>query len=185
MIANREVADPAGEARAVFIEGMGAIGEFWGIGRAMGQLWATLYLNPEPMTMDQLVATVGITKGHASTNLRALQRLGLITKSWRPGDRKEYYSPQADLWAFARSILRERQKQEFDQALASTLNALSALESSRSQIPVDDYRFLKDRLEAIRDFHGTIDRAVAALLALEDLRHAVTRLAPRRVKGTR
>src|SRR4030088_2048486 len=163
-------------ARATFVEGMGGIGEFWGIGRAMGQIWATLYLNPEPMTMDDLVIAVGITKGHASTNLRALLRLGLVTKSWRPGDRKDYYSPQADMWAFARGILRERQQKEFDAALASTVNALAALESGRPRVPLDDYKFLRDRLTSIRDFHATIDRAVAALLRLEDLRSAVSRL---------
>lgn len=178
--ADKPSVDAAERARAIFVHGMGGIGEFWGIGRAMGQLWAVLYLSPEPLTMDQLVEAVGITKGHASTNLRALQRLGLVSKSWRPGDRKEYYSPQADLWAFARSILRERQKQEFDQALASTQNALAALESAKSQIQVQEYRFLKDRLEAIRDFHGTIDRAVVALLALDDLRHAARRLTLKR-----
>jgi DNA-binding transcriptional regulator GbsR (MarR family) len=159
---------------------MGGIGEFWGIGRAMGQIWATLYLNPDAMTMDDLVVAVGITKGHASTNLRALIRLGLVTKSFRPGDRKDYYSPQADLWAFARSVLRERQKQEFDQALASTSRALKVLENGQSGTPGDEYAFLKGRLEAIRDFHGTIDRAVNALLKLEDLHQAVGRLAPRR-----
>jgi len=174
------LSSPADLARTVFIDGMGGIGEFWGIARAMGQLWAVLYLSPEAMTMDQLVEAVGITKGHASTNLRALLRLGLVAKSWRPGDRKEYYSPQADLWAFARSILRERQKQEFDQALHSTVSALAMLDRHRGEIPPDEERFLRRRLEAIRDFHGTIDRAVAALLALEDLRHAVRRLAPRR-----
>jgi len=176
--------DPAGDAaqraRAIFIDGMGGIGEFWGIARAMGQIWAVLYLNEQSMTMDDVVAAVGITKGHASTNLRALLRLGLVTKSWRPGDRKEYYSPQADLWAFARSVLRERQKQEFDQALASTVSSLSVLEAARGGIPAGEYRFLKQRLEAIREFHGTIDRAVAAVLALDDLRHAIFRLAPRR-----
>jgi len=159
---------------------MGGIGDFWGIGRAMGQIWAVLYLNPEPMTMDQLVQAVGITKGHASTNLRALLRLGLVTKSFRPGDRKDYYSPQANLWAFARSVLRERQKQEFDQALASTTRALAALEARRGNIPADDYRFLKHRLDGVRDFHGTIDRAVNALLRLEDLHQAAVRLSPRR-----
>lgn len=168
----------AEDTRAVFIDGMGRIGEFWGIARAMGQLWAVLYLSQEPMTMDQLVTEVGITKGHASTNLRQLQRLGLVSKSWRPGDRKEYYTPQADLWAFARSVLRERQKQEFDQALASTLTALSVLEDGKESLPTGEYRFLKERLEAIRDFHGMIDRAVGALLALEDFRVAVTRLTP-------
>src|SRR3982074_2593764 len=165
-------------ARATFVEGMGGIGEFWGIGRAMGQIWATLYLNPEPMTMDDLVIAVGITKGHASTNLRALLRLGLATKSFRTGDRKDYYSPQADLWAFARSVLRERQQQEFDQALASTSRALRVLDAGKTGPPTDDYRFLKGRLEAVRDFHGTIDRAVNALLRLEDLHQAVGRLSP-------
>ncbi|SRR5258708_17946821 len=172
--------DGAENVRATFVDGMGGIGEFWGIGRAMGQIWAVLYLSPEPMTMDELVHAVGITKGHASTNLRALLRLGLVTKGFRPGDRKDYYAPQADLWAFARSILRERQKQEFDQALASTKRALEALEEERSHVPGDEYRFLKTRLEAIREFHGTIDRAVNALLKLEDLHQAIGRLAPRR-----
>jgi DNA-binding MarR family transcriptional regulator len=50
----------------------------------MGRIWAILYLNQDPMTMDDLVVAAGITKGHASTNLRALLRLGLVTKSWRP-----------------------------------------------------------------------------------------------------
>ena len=178
--AGRSRSDPAEHARASFIDGMGSVGEFWGIAPAMGRIWALLYLNQEPMTMDGVVAAVGITKGHASTNLRALLRLGLISKGWRPGDRKEYYSPQVDLWDFARSILKERQKQEFDQALASTRKALAVLEADRTRIAREEYRFLKGRLEAIRDFHGTIDRAVAAVLAFEDLRHAVLRLAPDR-----
>ncbi|MFN2465482.1 MAG: GbsR/MarR family transcriptional regulator [Candidatus Dormibacteria bacterium] len=173
---------PTDDVRGTFIEGMGSIGDFWGIGRAMGQIWAVLYLSPEPMTMDQLVVAVGITKGHASTNLRALLRLGLVTKSFRPGDRKDYYSPQADLWAFARSILRERQKQEFDQALASTTRALQTLEDRRSEMAAEEYGFLRQRLDGVRDFHGTIDRAVNALLRLEDLHQAAVRLSPRRKK---
>jgi DNA-binding transcriptional regulator GbsR (MarR family) len=171
----------ADEVRATFIDGMGSIGEFWGIARAMGQIWVTLYLTPTPMTMDDIVVALRITKGHASTNLRALLRLGLVTRSARPGDRKDYYTPQADLWAFARSVLRERQKQEFDQALASTSRALDHLAAARQDVGNDEYRFLKERLERVRDFHGTIDRAVNALLMLEDLHQAASRLSPGRL----
>ena len=173
------------EVRITFIEGMASIGEFWGIGRAMGQIWATLYLTEGPMTMDDLVRAVGITKGHASTNLRALMRLGLVTRSTRPGDRKDYYTPQSDLWAFARSVLRERQKLEFDQALASTGRAMALLDQRRPGVAPAEYRFLKQRLEAIRDFHGTIDRAVNALLMLEDLHQAAARLSPSRLAPRR
>ena len=173
------------QVRATFIEGMGSIGEFWGIGRAMGQIWATLYLTPDAMTMDDLVRAVGITKGHASTNLRALLRLGLVSRASRPGDRKDYYTPQSDLWAFARSVLRERQQQEFDQALASTSRAMALLDSQKGGVAPAEFRFLKQRLEAVRDFHGTIDRAVNALLKLEDLHQAAGRLSPARLAPRR
>ena len=57
--------DPAEHARTSFIDGMGRVGEFWGIAPAMGRIWAVLYLNQDPMTMDGVVTAVGITKGHA------------------------------------------------------------------------------------------------------------------------
>jgi len=106
--------------------------------------------------------------------------VGLVSRSRRPGDRKDYYTPQADLWAFARSILRERQQKEFDQALASTSKALGELGKRRQSMDPEEYRFLKQRLDAVKDFHGAIDRAVSAILKLEDLRVAASRLAPHR-----
>ncbi|MHB8572637.1 MAG: GbsR/MarR family transcriptional regulator [Candidatus Dormibacteria bacterium] len=163
-------------ARATFIDGMGRIAEFWGLGRVMGRLWAVLYLSPEAMTLDDLTHGVGITKGHASTSLRALLRLGLVHRSWRPGDRRDYYEAETDFWRFTREILRERQQREFDRALASTSEALAQLESARTRVPPTEFDFVHRRLVAIRDFHATIDRAVATLLRLDDLRGAVLEL---------
>jgi DNA-binding transcriptional regulator GbsR (MarR family) len=172
--------DAVGQAKAEFVEGMGRVADFWGVGKVMGRLWAVLYLNPEPMTMDELTAAVGITKGHTSTNLRALIRVGLVQKGWKANDRKDYYSAETDLWAFVKGFLRVRQNQEFEQALGSTVRALAFLEQGRAGIPAAEYAFLQRRLNAIRDFHSTIDRGVQALLRLDDVRTAITRLAPGR-----
>lgn len=172
------------EARAEFVDGMGRVADFWGVGKVMGRLWAVLYLSPEPMTMDELTAAVGITKGHTSTNLRALMRVGLVQKGWRPNDRKDYYSAETDLWAFVKGFLRVRQNQEFDQALGSTVRALELLEQGRASVPGTEYAFLQKRLRAIREFHATIDRGVQALLRLDDLRTAISRLAPGRKGDT-
>lgn len=171
--------DPEAGARAEFIEGMGAITDFWGAGRHTGRLWAVLYLSPEVMSMDALTAAVGITKGHASTNLRTLLRLRMVRRFRRPHDRRDWFEAEADIWAVARGLLRERGEHEFDRALASTNRSLRLLEDARTDLAPESYRFVRGRIEAVRDFNATLDRAVEALLRLDDLRSAVGRLTGR------
>ena len=162
--------------RGEFVEGMGAITEFWGAGRHTGRLWALLYLDTEPMSMEALAAAAGITKGHASTNLRTLLRLGMVRKLNRAGDRRDWYEAEPDVWKVARGVLRERGEPEFDRALASTERALGHLDASRSDLDRGEYEFLRERISAVREFNASVDRAVDALLRLDDLRSAVSRL---------
>lgn len=157
-------------ARTEFVEGMGAVTEFWGAGRYTGRLWAVLYLSPEPMTMAELCREAGITKGHASINLRALLRLRMVHRSRRPADRRDWFTAEADIWAAARGILRERGEQEFDRALKSTDRALAQLAGARDQRS----RFVRGRIEAVREFNAALDRAVGAVLRLDDLRSALS-----------
>jgi len=157
------------QARAEFVEGMGSVTEFWGAGRYTGRLWAVLYLSPEAMTMEQLCQELGITKGHASTNLRALLRLRMVHRSRRPGDRRDWYTAEADIWAVARGVLRERGEQEFDRALRSTDRALEALSGEQGA----QAAFMRRRLGAVREFNAALDRAVGAALRLSDLRAAL------------
>jgi HTH-type transcriptional regulator, glycine betaine synthesis regulator len=169
-------ADERGPAVAEFVEGMGAVTEFWGAGRHTGRLWAVLYLTPEPMSLDALAAAVGITKGHASTNLRTLLRLRMVRRFRRPADRRDWFEAEADIWSVAKGVLRERGVQEFDEALASSDRALRLLELARDALPAQRHRFLRQRIQAVRDFNASLDRAVDALLKFEDLRGAVARL---------
>ena len=159
-----------------FVDGMGAVTEFWGAGRHTGRLWAVLYLSPEPISLDGLAAAVGITKGHASTNLRTLLRLRMVRRLRRPADRRDWFEAESDIWSVAKGVLRERGVQEFDEALASTDRALRLLEQARESLPPERQRFLRQRIEAVRDFHASLDRAVDALLRFDDLRGAVARL---------
>jgi DNA-binding transcriptional regulator GbsR (MarR family) len=164
------------EARDEFVEGMGAITEFWGAGRHTGRLWAVLYLSERAMSMDELGNAAGITKGHVSTNLRTLLRLGMVNKINRPGDRRDWYVAEPDIWKVARGVLRERGQVEFDRALASTDRALDKLRIAGETVSTAELEFLKRRIEAVREFNASVDRAVDALLRLDDLRTALSRL---------
>src|ERR1039457_2896203 len=123
------------EARERMIENLSRISEFWGYSRAMGGLYAALYLSRGPVSLDDLVPIVGVTKGAISTNVRALEQLGMVHRHVRTGDRKDYYEADTNFWKIARTVLERRQKPEFDQALngiGRTLQQVRSLSHSRS-----------------------------------------------------
>lgn len=159
------------EPRRRFVESLTRIAEFWGYPRAMGALYAALYLSPEPLSLDELVPAVGVTKGAVSTNVRALEQLGMVRKQVRPGDRKDYYEADTDFWKIARTILERRQKPEFDKALnevGATLCEVRSHAHPRSEAELA--RFYEQRLSAMESFFHTLDGIVATILQVERLR---------------
>jgi DNA-binding transcriptional regulator GbsR (MarR family) len=159
------------EARERMIGNLSRISEFWGYPRAMGGLYAALYLSPGPISLDDLVPIVGVTKGAVSTNVRALEQLGMVHRRLRAGDRKDYYEADTDFWKIARTVLERRQKPEFDAALSAVSETLRQVRSRpRRRADSDLAQFYEKRLEAMERFFHTLDGIVAALLRLERLR---------------
>ena len=164
------------------------ISEFWGYPRAMGGIYAALYLSPRPVSLDGLVPLVGVTKGAISTNIRAMEQLGMVHRSVRAGDRKDYYEADTDFWKIAKTVLERRQKPEFDAALGGVSQTLERVRAgSRHGQDAELARFYEQRLEAMESFFHTLDGIVAALLQLERLRagglKSLLRLRPKRGKG--
>jgi DNA-binding transcriptional regulator GbsR (MarR family) len=172
------------EARARMIGDLSRISEFWGYSRAMGGLYAALYLSPGPVSLDELVPTVGVTKGAISTNIRALEQLGMVHRHLRAGDRKDYYEADTDFWKIAKTVLERRQKPEFAKALHGVSETLRQVRSRRRAQPDAELaRFYEQRLEAMERFFHTLDGFVAAVLQMEKLREdGLKALLPGRAK---
>lgn len=154
-----------------FIQGVSRISNFWGFPKAMGAIYGAIYLSINPITLDNLVEQVGVSKGAVSTNVRHLERLGMIHKHVVIGDRKDYYSAETDFWKIIKGILREREKSEFDTALRSVSESLEIVQSA--DIPPDDAElaaYYEQRLKAMQSFFKTLDNIVATALVLEELR---------------
>lgn len=153
--------------RKEFTEGLSQISRFWGFPKGMGAIFAVLYLSPTPLSLDEVVQKTGLTKGAVSTEVRALARMGLVHRSTRLGDRKDYYEAEADFYAAIRSILRERQNSEFDRAVRSVRDTLTALENSRAE--TEEWHFVYERVRALQDFFDAIDSLSRAVIRLERL----------------
>lgn len=156
------------QARNHFIQGMSRISHFWGFPKAMGAIYGAVYLSPAPMSLDELVEQVGVTKGAVSTNVRQLERLGMVQKHIVVGERKDYYSAETDFWDIAKGILQEREKSEFDQALRTVAESLELINSD-DNLDGENADFYRERMRGMQQFFETLDNVVSALLALDNL----------------
>lgn len=151
-----------------FVESLSQISRFWGFPRGMGAIFGVLYLSPAPLSLDELVKQTGLTKGAISTEVRSLARIGLVHRSSKLGDRKDYYEAETDFYAAIRSILKERQNSEFDRAIRSVRETLTALEAKPKSKDAD-WQFTLERVRALQDFFDAIDSLNKAVIKLEKL----------------
>ena len=99
------------ETRDRFIAQWGVMGTQWGINRTMAQIHALLMTTPEPMSTDQVMEELHISRGNAHTNLKELVNWGLLRIVTRKGERKEFFEAELDVWEIFRRIVLERSEE--------------------------------------------------------------------------
>ncbi|MBI3165281.1 MAG: hypothetical protein IPG44_10920 [Anaerolineales bacterium] len=152
-----------------FTESLSQISRFWGFPKGMGAIFAVLYLSPAPIPLDEIVGLTGLTKGAVSTEVRTLARMGLVHRSSKLGDRKDYYEAETDFYTSIRSILKERQNSEFDRALRGVRETLEKLDSGSVSGDEAEIKFLRERLKALQEFFNAIDSLTNAVIKLDKL----------------
>ena len=132
-----------------FIAAWGQMASTWGISRTMAEAHALLYITGEPLCTDNVMNRLEISRGNASMSLRALLDWGIVSRTHKRGDRKEYFTAERDVWAMFRAIVRERLKREVDPLLASlheTRDLTRDVQSETSEIQEHNRR-LDEMLE--------------------------------------
>ncbi len=101
------------EAKAKFIADWGRLGTNWGINRTMAQIHALLLVSPDHLSAEEVMEQLAISRGNANMNLRELIDWGLVQKVIVPGERKEFFTAEKDIWKnwLGRSS-RNRKKRE-------------------------------------------------------------------------
>ena len=117
------------QTKQEFIQLWGSLGSSWGINKAMAQIHALLLAVENPMTTDEIMEELTVSRSNANLNIRALLDWGLIYKKHIPGDRKEYFTAEKDIWKVATRITQERRRREVD-PVVKELKGLSKFEAS-------------------------------------------------------
>lgn len=144
------------EAKQQFIQSWGALGTHWGINRTMAQIHALLLSATDPMSADEVMEALQISRGNANMNLRELLAWGLVEKTFKPGERREYFVADKDIWKVAVRIMRERRKRELEPML-KVLDGLSTIDGD----PKDkEVKAFKETTASIQRFARQADRAL-------------------------
>mgnify|MGYP006267110269 FL=1 len=117
------------EGKERFIQSWGALGSSWGISRTMAQIHALLLISPEPLCAEDIMDELQISRGNANMNIRALIDWGLVYKELKPGERKEFFVAEKDMWEVVKSIIIQRKKKELEPML-KVLDEISEVEGN-------------------------------------------------------
>ncbi|HEY4285667.1 MAG TPA: MarR family transcriptional regulator [Puia sp.] len=152
------------EAKAQFIANWGRFGSNWGINRTMAQIHALLLVSPDNLSADEVMEQLNISRGNANMNLRELMDWGLVQKVIVPGERKEFFNAEKDIWKVARQIVKERKKRELD-LMIPVLKELSEVEGDKRDKAVKTFT---DTIQNIRRFSEQADKTLDTMIKADE-----------------
>lgn len=118
------------QAKEKFIQTWGTLGSNWGINKTMAQIHALLLISPKPLSTEEVMEDLMISRGNANMNIRALIDWGIVFKEFIPGERKEYFTAEKDIWELSKHIIEQRKKRELDPMMRS-LGQIGKLEGGK------------------------------------------------------
>ena len=140
------------EAKEKFISTWGSLGSLWGINKAMAQIQSLLFISVKPLSMEEIMEELKISRGNTSMNLRQLIDWGIVTKELVPGERKEYFSTEKDVQELARIVAKERSRREI-QPVIKILDEVSNIKDDGSA----ETKELIKQTKALHDLAETAD----------------------------
>ena len=79
------------EATLLIADAIGEVIEHWGFRKALGRIWTVLYLAGEPLPAPDIADRLSMSAGATSMALNELQEWAVVNRSWRPGERREFF----------------------------------------------------------------------------------------------
>ena len=140
-----------------FVAHFGEMGSRWGINRTVGQIYALIFVSPQPLNADELAEALEFSRSNVSMGLKELQSWRLVRLKHLPGDRREYFDAPSDAWEIFRTLAEERRRREIEPTLSMLRNALlEAPTSEEDRIAQERMRGMHDLIELMTNWFDDV-----------------------------
>jgi DNA-binding transcriptional regulator GbsR (MarR family) len=148
----------AAAIRSRLVASGGRLAQSFGFNRVAGEVLACLYLTPGEASLDALEAELQLSKAAVSLAAAQLERLGLVGRVRKAGDRKRYYRSADHLGTALRhgflKVARARMG-ELEAELQEAGGALAGLKKDAQT------KFLAARVARVREVNRRAGRLLA------------------------
>jgi DNA-binding transcriptional regulator GbsR (MarR family) len=151
------------EAKEELIQAWGNLGSSWGLNKTMAQIHALLMISPKPLSTEEIMEDLSISRGNANMNIRALLDWGIVYRILVPGERKEYFKAEKDVWTLARQVAKERRKRELE-PIMKALRTISEVESDGT----DETKEMKRMVKDLKSFGERSDQVLDVFVKSEE-----------------
>jgi DNA-binding transcriptional regulator GbsR (MarR family) len=133
-----------------FVELWNNMASLWGVSPTMARIHGLLYITGASLSMDDIMARLGISRGNVSMNLSKLLEWALVKRVHKRGDRREYYESLSDVWEMFTLVASQRKRREIDPIL-TTLRRCQEELAPEALGKVADLPAAKERLRRVND----------------------------------
>jgi DNA-binding transcriptional regulator GbsR (MarR family) len=102
-----------------FVELWNNMASLWGVSPTMARIHGLLYITGASLSMDDIMARLGISRGNVSMNLSKLLEWGLVKRVHKRRDRREYFESISDVWEMFTLVANQRKRREIDPILST------------------------------------------------------------------
>ncbi|MDQ0884558.1 GbsR/MarR family transcriptional regulator [Peribacillus sp. V2I11] len=118
------------EAESLVIDAIAETMDLYGVTHSIGRLYGVLYFSEEPMTLNQMSKSLGMSKPSMSTGIHSLVDIEMVQKVWRKGERKDLYKAEKDFFVSFLSFFCKKWDRELSvnmQAIEKATEKLNSL----------------------------------------------------------
>ncbi len=149
-------------AQAIFVDGIGAAAATSGVLNTLqGRIFALLYLQTAPLSLDDIASELGQSKSNVSINIRGLTEWHLVKRIHVSGSRRDHYEGATDLVRVMQEIIERRFRWNMRQVMATVEETTRARKEEPGKEEQAD--LIDRRLGNLKTFFIMMDATAASL----------------------
>lgn len=152
------------EAKRIVMEHFAGAARRFGFNELYGYIYGVLFLAGEPMSLGEIAETTGYSLSHVSTALKFMERIGLVVRIKKPGDKKAYYRATKLLKDWRQAAYYSKVMEDVQQTMTNLERALRELEGEES----DEARFIRESIEFAIRRNALAERILRFLIEHDD-----------------
>jgi DNA-binding transcriptional regulator GbsR (MarR family) len=132
--------------------------------KSTAEIYGLLFLSPQPLPMDGLIAKLGLSKGAASQGIRFLKSLSAVKAVYVPGHRKDFFVAELEMKKLIFGLVREK----VEPNLARSREQMGRIQAAFAALALEEQSVVATKIEKLyqwqkggRDLLPLIERALS------------------------